>query len=476
MNALRFQLLILSGLVSLLLTAQSPMEKFANDPSLSGAALSLVALDADGIVIDSYLPDQKLCPASVWKLYTTSTAIEKLGANYKFRTTLVRTGPIEKGVLQGSIMVMGSGDPTFGSKYFKSPYYDIFNRWAADIKAAGIDSIAGNVIVNAALFNGDGLPGTRTWEDMGNYYGTSAFAFNIADNSYSLRYDVSPKVGELATLQGVFPEVPDLVINSEVQSSTAKGDQAYIFGSPQESIRTVRGTLPAGSSGFEIKGSIPNPPLFGAYHLMLALKANGIGSQGYQAEYIPPREPIAFQVLGEHLSPTLQEIAAETNRSSNNLFAEGLLLALGLQANKATPEGGVQALCAHLEAAIPAIGAIFAYDGSGLSRYTAVSAVQTAQLLGYMKSKSLLNEGVVKNLPVAAQSGTLKRFGAGTPLSGKFRGKSGSMDKVQAYAGYLTCKSGKELRVVLIANNFDVEGNLMRLRMEQCLLELQAQN
>ena len=64
--------------------------------------------------IDSYREENVVPPASVMKLLTTGAALELLGADFRFVTTLEASAPIEDGVLKGNLYIKGSCDPSLG--------------------------------------------------------------------------------------------------------------------------------------------------------------------------------------------------------------------------------------------------------------------------------------------------------------------------------------------------------------------------
>ena len=64
------------------------------------------------------------------KLVTTAAALELLGPDYTFKTTVGYTGKLNKrfGTLKGNIIIHGGGDPALGSQYFTDHYGDFVNR------------------------------------------------------------------------------------------------------------------------------------------------------------------------------------------------------------------------------------------------------------------------------------------------------------------------------------------------------------
>lgn len=439
----------------------------------SAASVSAMVVDiVTGEVIDEVNADTRLCPASVWKVATTVAAVDILGADFKFRTLLGFMGKLSGGVLHGDLILVGGGDPSLASRHFDHDAESMLNRWVEAVKSAGIDSVTGRVRVNTAHFLGATLPRTRIWEDMGNYYGTGASGFNFNDNTYFVSFHVPDQPGDTARITEVYPEVPNLQISSEVLASTIQSDRAFIFGSPLDTKRIVRGTLPAENSRYTIKGALPDPGLFAAFHFHRALREAGIGvAGGYAVENIP-LEPAVYTVLDEVQSPRLAELARHINVESDNLFAETLLLQLGAHRGKPTVEGGLEVLDDYYRTICQTRYPYFAYDGSGLSRFTAISARQLIQILRHARLDPHLREEVLTGLPLAGREGGMKWFASRTNLAGNLRAKSGSMEKVRAYAGYFTTYTGRELAFAVMVNNFQGSGLDVRKDIENYLLRI----
>jgi len=453
------------------LISNAQIERLVADEDLAGATISAMLVDAlNGEEIESYNKDVLACPASVWKLATTSAALENLGRDFRFNTHMAYTGEIKDSVLHGDILIIGSGDPSLGSRHFNSGFDEIIESYAQFVIAAGIDSIAGKVIGNGAHLQGQSIPGTRVWEDMGNYFGAGIHGLNFNDNTYFLNFSTPAEAGQPAKLLSVYPKVPGMVIESEVLSSTVQSDQAYIYGSPLEVKRTVRGTLPLGRDRYTIKGSIPDPALFMAFHLHEKLSDVGIPSNGYAAEKEQFREPITYTKLATTESVPLSEMVKHINRESDNLMADGLLVQLGAKNGSPSIEGGVEALEAYLKTIWGDDATFFAYDGSGLSRFTAVSADQLAKLVVNMRNSPMQKQYLLDVLPEAGKEGSVKWFGLRTNLSGNTKLKSGSMTNVKSYAGVLQTYSGRELAFAIMVNNFEVSGTEVRKKIEDWLI------
>ncbi len=115
--------------------------------------------------------------------------------------------------------------------------------------------------------------------------------------------------------------------------------------------------------------------------------------------------------------------------------------------------------------------AIRVVDGSGLSRYNAISSSALSHFLAAYTLKNHF-EGFYQSLPIAGKSGTLKNMFIGSIAANNIHAKSGTMSKVRAYAGYVDGKSGKRYTFAFIINNFDGSSITMRKKMEKIMINI----
>ena len=129
---------LLICIVSITLQAQNALQNFLNEPALRHANISFLLQDSQtGKAISQHNPNTLATPASVTKLFTTATALELYGGDYRFTTTLETDGTLlPDGTLQGNLYIVGSGDPTMGS--FKHGDRSFIFTWLKKIKQHGI--------------------------------------------------------------------------------------------------------------------------------------------------------------------------------------------------------------------------------------------------------------------------------------------------------------------------------------------------
>lgn len=441
----------------------SEIEKIKTEPGFTTATIGFCAIPLDAedrsAAAGGHNMDAALIPASTMKVVTTATALEILGADYRFQTELQFTGSIAAdGALQGNVIVKGGGDPTLGS----SQIVNTFNRWQAALVEAGIKKIDGQIIGDESIFGTKPIPDSWQWNDMGNYYGAGACGLTFHQNQFFCRFQTGA-VGAPAKLIGTDPRLPSIQFVNEMKTGSAgSGDNGYIYGFPYAKVFYLRGSVPATSGYFTIKGSLPDPAFFCARaftkHLnqrdfpvsgdpttIRLLKIDGTEIEGERQ-----------QLLVEQSSP-LSSIARLTNHKSNNLMAECIHRAIGVKvSDDGSSIAAAEAVKTHWKAKGVNLSGFYMDDGAGLARANTITARQMAEML-YLTSKSETYDTFYSTLPIAGRNGTLRSIGRGSASDGRVHGKSGTLDRVKCYCGYINAYSGKRYAFAIMFNHFDAE-------------------
>lgn len=467
----------------------TPMKRFLNLPSMKGASCSFMVKDiSNGKVVYSYTADREVIPASVLKLVTTATALELLGEEFRFETSLEYDGKITGGVLEGNLYIKGSGDPTLGSSHFaadRSRYTPDQNtfmpQWITALKKAGITKVTGSVIADESIFDTEGVSAKWVFEDMGNYYGAGCYGLSVFDNLYKL-YVSSGSAGSKPQIIETVPPMPNIHFHNYLVSSPARSDSCYILGAPFSNDRFLYGTIPANKERFLLRGDIPEPPLFLAQYVSAKLGEAGIPVTGAPTCYRilsenNNRPKTARKKLASVYSPTLREIVRIVNERSHNLYADALLKTIGLHYTPTSNETlssagrGIKMIESYWGKKGLDLSSLWMYDGSGLAIANKLTASFTCDLLTYMEKKSGHSKAFTASLPKAGMEGSVAGFLKGTVLQGKLLLKSGGMSRVRSYAGYLIAGERK-YAVTIIVNNYNGEGRLMIKNMEDLFLAL----
>jgi D-alanyl-D-alanine carboxypeptidase/D-alanyl-D-alanine-endopeptidase (penicillin-binding protein 4) len=77
------------------LSQEKSFKLFLADSAMEHASVSFCIIDADsGKSVFEYNPDKSLIPASILKLVTSSAALEMLGPDHTFKTSVGYTGSL----------------------------------------------------------------------------------------------------------------------------------------------------------------------------------------------------------------------------------------------------------------------------------------------------------------------------------------------------------------------------------------------
>jgi D-alanyl-D-alanine carboxypeptidase/D-alanyl-D-alanine-endopeptidase (penicillin-binding protein 4) len=417
-----------------------------------------------GKPISQFRAEKSLVPASVQKIFTTASALALLGDTFHFYTKLLVENNLGKeGLLKGDIVVEGGGNPILGSmKGSGEEYKSVIQTFAQQLKNKGVKEVDGSLIADVSYFEQEPIPSSWTWFDMGNYYAPEISALNLAENQYELYFKPGKKEGDSTQFLYTKPFIPGLTVYNHTLTAKGGGDQTYIPGPPREMQKHIYGKMPIGDS-FKVKGAIPQPELF--FLSLLKDEMSRIGIRTDNASPCIKRKgmplcPIApkpaFIKLYSHSSPSLFDICQYANQTSNNISSECLLRTLGAEIGKeGSTSEGIEVLKIFLSSRIKNIHSLKITDGSGMSKYNLCSPLQMAQFLSSIQ-KERWHARFVSTLPVSGKEGTLERICDGTKAEGKVFAKSGSMERIKCYAGYVKGNKGSLNPFAIFVNNHDV--------------------
>ena len=449
----------------------APVKWLLQAPYMRGASFSLVVKDVqEGRTVYCYDTDRLQSPASVLKTVATATALEILGEDYRYPTTLEYDGILENGTLEGNLYIKGSGDPSLGSSHFAPGQNKFLSTWIAALQKAGIEHITGSVISDESIFDTEGVSIKWLREDMGNYYAPGSYGISIFDNMYKLSLQTGA-AGTRPVLKGTEPDIPFIRFKNYLKAAPVSSDSAYIIGAPLDDVRYLYGVLPANREAYVLKGDIPDPALYLARYLTDQLQQKGIRVDGSPSCYRIEVEENRWK-KGERkeivttYSSTLREIASVCNHVSHNLYADALVKTVGLQYKPRRNEmissfgRGVQVVKEYWEKKGLDVFPLRMNDGSGLAPADKVSAGFMGELLVYMATESAVSDAFIASLPQAGIEGSVRNFLKGSKLQGKAHLKSGGITGVRSYA------------VAVFSNNYSCPMSRMTGALEKLLLQL----
>ncbi len=446
------------------LDLSTALENFRKDPSMQNASWGFYAYNITQQKVEaSYQENISLVPASSFKILTCGSALLKLGKDYQYKTILGYQGNIEKGVLKGNLVIIGSGDPTLGTDRVNGGLsIDAFlNKWATAVQKRNIIQIEGDLVVDVSCTTPDAIAPNWFWSDIGNYYGSGFYGLNIRENHYGIIFKSGLKEGDATTIRYIFPAFPDLVIDNAVKTGkVGSTDDAYIYGSPESNYRRVVGTIPPNQEYFEVKGALPNPPYQAGRFLLEKLNSYGIKLTGriivtYQKQSIT-------EVLDIHYSPKLLSIVYTALSLSHNLMTEALFQTAFKKPNEPMSLfSAIEGMKKNLDSANIDTKGLFISDGSGLSRTNLITAKQMVEILKFF-DRSKINQDFEKCLPVVGESNNFIILKQLIENKGKIKMKSGYMSRIRSFAGYAYNARNEKIAFAFIVNYYTCD-NLQSL-------------
>ena len=402
-------------------------------------------------------------PASNMKLLTSALALDTLGPEYRFRTTLETNGALgPDGKLSGDLVLVGRGDPNLSNRKFpyetkeefEGPPEKALAELADAIAARGVKEITGDVVGDDSYFPRERYPDGWEIDDMVWEYGAAISAIVVDDNTVTLTLTPSEKAG--GTVAAVVePATREFVVKNEVTTIGAKEKQDLrLTREPGGDTVIVSGVMPAGSAPRKLLLAIQEPALHAANLLAQLLRDREIKiGGGVRAQHEPDPGEATRTVLAEHLSIPLKDSVKLVNKISQNLHTEVLLRTAARQQGRwATPEDLQKFPQAFYAKAGIQDGEVIQTDGSGLSRHDLVTPRAFVALLEYAQKQPWF-PSFLASLPVAGTDGTLNERMKVPPLAGKVNAKTGSVTHVRTLSGYAETPGGRKLIFSFLSNN-----------------------
>ena len=454
----------IAGAQNLQQNIQKAFTRLQQDSQCRYASVSLTVLDAQtGEQVFAANPDMGLAPGSTLKTVTSITAFNVLGKDFQYQTQLGYTGNITAdGALNGDLIIKGGGDPTLGSwRWASTKEGVILNTMVTALKKAGIKKINGRVIGDNGIFKSQAIPDGWIWQDLGTYYGAGIAGLCWRENQFHITLRTGDVGGPIG-VTGTVPETNYLQYKSELTTGAAKtGDLAYpylpAFGSK---IMYLRGTYGIDQTKKRISAAIPDPAYDAALRLTDTLKRIGITvSNEPQSSFILADKGLSIPAVTKNittiLSPELSKIVYWLNQKSVNLYAEQLLATIAVKAGKpASTNDGLTVLKDFWQLKGIDKRSMNTFDGSGLSPEDRITTSTMARILQSARKEAWFND-----------------FYESLPVYNDMKMKSGSINSVQAYAGFQT-HNGRQLCFSIMVNNYYGPGSGIREKMFRVLNEL----
>jgi D-alanyl-D-alanine carboxypeptidase/D-alanyl-D-alanine-endopeptidase (penicillin-binding protein 4) len=274
----------------------------------------------DGRVVCSRDGRKLFNPASIQKTLTAIVALDKLGADYRWKTSALAANSIDAdGTLNGDLVLRGEGAPDFDNAALEN--------LAAQLQARGVRRIKGSVVGDSSYFRGETIGQGWTWEDLQTFWGAEASALTFNENQAFV--NVENGVGKTSTdyIRATVGTPQPIDANSN------SSEPVYENGGVRRGLEDNEFYVWGSSKNFGMRVAVHDPAKWAAKSLRENLEKKGIvvegetrsrnwkSEDGFDAE--------KSQVLAQIESQTLGEIVRKMNKHSINLFGELILRTLG---------------------------------------------------------------------------------------------------------------------------------------------------
>ncbi len=424
---------------------------------LANARWGVIAISLkDGRIVCGRDERKLFNPASIQKVLTAIVALDKLGADYRWKTSVYAAKPIENETVDGDLTIYGGGAPDFNDAGLEN--------LAAQLQAKGLKQVKGNIVGDESYFKGDNLGDGWTWNDVQWYYGAEASALSFKENELDVYMQDGKPVSsnDLAQIENALqPKQPDKIEGFGIKRGL-EDNQIYVWGNGEK------------ASG---RMSVANPTRWIAKLFRAALEKKGIVVQG-EVKSVNWRSKDKLNVeasveLAAVESKTLGEVIIRMNKHSANIYGELILRTLGKNFGDSAPDeikqlqdvrgddaAGTAVIKKFLKENKVSTDEIQIHDGSGLSRLDFITPEAFGRALIYA-AQSKFADVFINSLPIAGTDGTLG--GRLSRVKGKIIAKTGSVTFVNSLAGYAMSEDNEVLTFAIIGNNITKKSDVSHI-------------
>ena len=433
------------------MSAQSLPKEVLERLRVAGIPASAVAavvrpVDSRAAPSLSVRADAVVNPASLMKLVTTYSALELLGPAYRWKTEAYFDGALRGEVLEGNLVLRGSGDPKLT--------YEAFWLLLRALRARGLRELRGDLVVDRSHFAQ--APETPIDDDSFRPYNVAPDALLV--NFKSLRFTFLPDLERNTVRLAIQPQLPglELVNGLRVVERSCPEGRAFreLVGAAfrsQPPRAAFTGVYPAscGVSDMNVALHAPQDYVAGMVRHLWA-ELGGTWSGTVRDGRVPPTAQLVFTHESEPLSAVVRDI----NKFSNNVMARQLFLTLAAERGGAPAEAAQAGRAIREWLAQKGIAAreLSLENGSGLSRTERISAGTLAAILQAAWRSPVMPE-LVASLPLVAADGTMRKRLHGSAAAGHAHIKTGLLHDVRAIAGFVLDRHGQRHVAVMIVNH-----------------------
>lgn len=424
----------------------------AHSSSIAPSNLGLAVYDLDQSrqpLIFGMNEQKDFTPASITKIVTAATVLQRLGASYKFQTSLWSVGKIENGTLGGDLVLKGGGDSGFVSE----------TMWflVNELVRTGIKRIEGNLIVDDSDFDPIREDASRDPERVDRAYDAPVGAMSFNWNSINI-FVRPTEIGKPPQVN--LDPLPDYYAIVNKAKTVAKSGVDLDVSRTGNTV-FISGTIGADANEFVAYKNIDDPVDWSGRNLVYFLSQRGIIVTG---KVKGGKRPEGARLLAKADSEPVSQHVADMMKFSNNYVAE--MLTKNLAAQNGTLPASLDAGMKLIRETITSLGIdrqnFNLLNPSGLSRQNRIKPADLARVLVRAQHHFPIFAEMLASFPLAGMDGTLKNRMKDTAAKGWVRAKTGNLAGVVGLAGYAGRKDGSVRAFAFIFNGKPDQGDSAR--------------
>jgi D-alanyl-D-alanine carboxypeptidase/D-alanyl-D-alanine-endopeptidase (penicillin-binding protein 4) len=460
------------------------LDAILDRPEYAAAKWGVLVVEAKtGKTVYERNPDKMATPASVTKLYSCAAALMAFGPDYKFETPVYRRGEVSSaGFLRGDLILVASGDLTFGGRTGVAGKCEYTNgdhtyansglstailtntnplagleALAKQIADSGIKEVQGDVLIDDRLFA----------KARGSGSGPDAVSpILVNDNIIDVIVTPGDKPGDRATV-ATRPVTAFAQTDFEVVTSQEGTSPSISVNATGSNAFSVRGRIPVKSQPFVRIYAVEDPALYARCLFIECLRKAGVRVNAPLNRPSKSDWPDTYEKLAKiatFTSPPLSEAIKVTLKVSHNLYASTLPCLVAAKEGKKTAEQGLAIQGKLLKDLGVDVKTISFGGGAGGQQADCVTPRATVQLLQGMRKRPEW-EAYRNGFPTLGVDGTLHDvINKDGPGAGKAFGKTGtliwndamngrSLLRSKALAGVTTTAKGTDLTFAIFVND-----------------------
>lgn len=438
---LLFILLVCQAMVFAQTSLKNRLDGLMNAGFLKTSEVGITVYDlTDGQSLYTYQDKKLYRPASIEKLITGITALDGLGINYRFETSLCYTGNLENGQLNGDLYIIGGFDSEFSDEGM--------DRMVEAVVETGIRKINGKLYGDVSAMDSIYWGTGWSWDDNPYYF--QPYLSPLMFNKGYVEIKARPTQKDSLALLTCTPVSSFYTVDNQTVSKNPSAGKFEVTRNWLEDGNRilVKGNVNAVQTD---KVNMCKSQDFFMHTFWERLQQKGVEVGEYSFANCPT-DTIVNLYTYYH---TLNDALMRAMKKSDNLSAEAIFYHLAISEGKkhVSSEDAAEKIKARIKRLGFEPKNYRIVDGSGVSLYNYISPELLLAFLKYAYAHKRIYEPLYKALPIAGVDGTL----CGRMKEGKahnnIHAKTGSVTGVSSLAGYAKAANGHTLAFVIINQN-----------------------